>query len=54
MYKVKITELRGKRSNTKIYDFVGEFSEEVRQQWEKIKKKRRNTYEIRVFAVFFQ
>lgn len=53
MYKVKITEQRGRRSNTKIYDFCGEFTEEVRQQWEKIKKKCRNTYDIRVFAVFF-
>ena len=38
MYKVKITELHGKRSSAKIYDFCGEFTEEVRQQWEKIKK----------------
>lgn len=38
MYKVKITEQRGRRSNTKIYDFCGEITEGVRQQWEKIKK----------------
>ena len=38
MYKVKVTELRGRRSNTKIYEFCGEITEQVRQQWEKIKK----------------
>lgn len=38
MYKVKITELRGRRGCTKIYEFCGELTEEVRQQWEKIKK----------------
>ena len=53
MYKVKVTELRGRRSNTKIYEFCGEITEQVRQQWEKIKKKRRNTHDIRVFVVFF-
>ena len=38
MYKVKITELNKKTRKTKIYDFVGEFNEEVRRQWTEIAK----------------
>lgn len=38
MYKIKITELDKKTRKTKIYDFIGELSEEVRRQWARIAK----------------
>ena len=38
MYKVKITDLNKKIRNTKIYDFIGELNEEIRQQWARIAK----------------
>lgn len=38
MYKVKITDLNKKIRNTKIYDFIGELNEEVRQRWARIAK----------------
>lgn len=40
MYKIKITELNKKTKKTKIYYFVGELNEEVRQQWARIAEHR--------------
>ena len=42
MYKVKIIEKGKKRNYVKTIDFIGEFTEEVRQQWERIKKHAKN------------
>lgn len=46
MYKVKIIEKGKKRDYVKTIDFIGEFTEEVRQQWEKIKKHAKSTMQF--------
>ena len=51
MYRVKITEQRGKKTTVKIIEFNGEFTEEMRAQWEKIKKHAKNTMQFEFMPI---